>query len=122
MRLRRKPAAVLASGVVAAMALTACAGGDGSGEGSANVGGLEACVDDPNECNTAERQDGGELTWAMSSGWDAWNGNTAAGNSLYLTQATSVLRFRPETSCRTAPGSGAPTFLSRSRSSSKRTR
>ena len=89
MRLRRKPAAVLASGVVAAMALTACAGGDGSGEGSANVGGLEACVDDPNECNTAERQEGGELTWAMSSGWDAWNGNTAAGNSLYLTQATS---------------------------------
>lgn len=89
MRLRRKPAAVLASGVVAALVLTACAGGDDADEGSVNVGGLEACEDDPNNCNAAERQDGGELTWAMSSGWDAWNGNTADGNSLYLTQATS---------------------------------
>ena len=89
MRLRRKPAALLASGMVAALALTACAGSDDADEGSANVGGLEACEDDPNNCNSAERRDGGEITWALSAGWDAWNGQTAAGNSLYLTQATS---------------------------------
>jgi len=90
MRLSRKPAALLASGVVAALALTACGGGDGDDtEGTANVGGLEACVDDPNGCNAAERKEGGELTWALSSGWDAWNSNTAAGNSLYLRQVMS---------------------------------
>ncbi|WP_158645642.1 ABC transporter family substrate-binding protein [Stackebrandtia albiflava] len=91
--MRKQPAALVAAGVAAALALSACSGDDSGDGGSANVGGLEACVDDPNNCNAAERRDGGELTWALSSGWDAWNGNTAAGNSLYLTQVMAGTRI-----------------------------
>ncbi|HZE41003.1 MAG TPA: ABC transporter family substrate-binding protein [Stackebrandtia sp.] len=72
----------LALGVTVALAITACSGGAKS-TGS----GFEACGKHPTTCNSGDRKDGGELTWAISAGWDSWNKNRAKGNSVYLAEA-----------------------------------
>jgi peptide/nickel transport system substrate-binding protein len=56
--------ALAGTAALAAAALAACGGGsDSGGDGD------------------------GELTWAVSSGWESWNENTADGNNSYLHQA-----------------------------------
>jgi peptide/nickel transport system substrate-binding protein len=58
--------ALAGSAALAAAALAACGGGtDTGGDGDA------------------------EVTWAVSSGWESWNENTADGNNSYLHQALS---------------------------------
>jgi peptide/nickel transport system substrate-binding protein len=58
--------ALAGSAALAAAALAACGGGsDSGGDG------------------------GAEVTWAVSSGWESWNENTADGNNSYLHQALS---------------------------------
>ena len=58
--------ALAGSAALAAAALAACGGGtDTGGDGEA------------------------EVTWAVSSGWESWNENTADGNNSYLHQALS---------------------------------
>lgn len=58
-----RASALAGSAVLAAAALGACGGGSDSGGGD------------------------GEVTWAVSSGWESWNENTADGNTSYLHQA-----------------------------------
>jgi len=55
--------ALAGSAALAAAALAACGGGSDSGGGD------------------------GDVTWAISSGWESWNENTADGNNSYLHQA-----------------------------------
>jgi ABC-type transport system substrate-binding protein len=55
--------ALAGSAALAAAALAACGGGGDSGGGDSDV------------------------TWAVSSGWESWNENTADGNNSYLNQA-----------------------------------
>ncbi len=55
--------ALAGSAALAAAALGACGGGSDSGGGDSDV------------------------TWAISSGWESWNENTADGNNSYLHQA-----------------------------------
>ncbi|THV39843.1 ABC transporter family substrate-binding protein [Glycomyces buryatensis] len=64
--MRRKQAGAigLAAAAAATMALGAC-GGDGGSGGD------------------------GDVTWAVSSGWETWNENTSDGNNSYLHQALS---------------------------------
>ncbi|WP_205324204.1 ABC transporter family substrate-binding protein [Glycomyces sp. YM15] len=57
--------ALAGTALLAAAALGACGAGDDSGGGDTDV------------------------TWAVSSGWESWNENTADGNTSYLHQALS---------------------------------
>ncbi|MDA1360613.1 ABC transporter family substrate-binding protein [Glycomyces luteolus] len=57
--------ALAGTALLAAAALGACGGGSDSGGGDTDV------------------------TWAISSGWESWNENTADGNTSYLHQALS---------------------------------
>lgn len=98
MRSRRKRFNALAvAGIAAILSLTACAGvGPGSEEPGNNTGnnnggggaaGLAACVDDPNNCNSGEVKQGGEITFLVNQGHDGLYSNlSAAGNSVYMTQ------------------------------------
>jgi peptide/nickel transport system substrate-binding protein len=60
-----RASALAGTAVLAAAALAACGGGSDSGGGDTDV------------------------TWAVSSGWESWNENTADGNTSYLHQALS---------------------------------
>lgn len=70
------------SAAVLAMVMTACGTNDGP-EGS----GFEDCEDDPVNCNSGERQDGGEITWAIDSGWEGWSLVHIDSSSVYTRQA-----------------------------------
>ncbi|CAM3343969.1 ABC transporter family substrate-binding protein [Stackebrandtia soli] len=84
MRMRARTSAALAAGAAMLLALSACGGGTEAEEPTGS--GFEDCVDNPVDCNSGDRKDGGELTWALSAGWTNWNANRAEGNSVYQNQ------------------------------------
>lgn len=96
MFIRKRGVKLAAFSAVAALALAACGGDDGDGDGEANgeadggveaMPGLEGCVDNPNECNSGERAEGGSITWLINQGHDGvYNRNRPEGNSVYLVQ------------------------------------
>jgi ABC-type transport system substrate-binding protein len=59
--------AVAGAAALAAGALGACGGGSDGGSGD------------------------GDVTWAISSGWDSWNPNTSEGNNSYLNQVLTPM-------------------------------
>lgn len=68
--LKKKKAQVgLALMAVLTLGLTACAEGEGEpgGENFAD------CEDDPANCNSGERRQGGDMVWALDGGWSGWN-------------------------------------------------
>ena len=89
---RKQGVKLAAFSAAAALALTACGGDDGVGDGDAEgdveaMPGLEACADNPNDCNAGERAEGGSVTWLINQGHDGvYNRNRPEGNSVYLVQ------------------------------------
>jgi peptide/nickel transport system substrate-binding protein len=72
---------------VAALACTALVlAGCGQGEDTTSSS-LDACLTDPSGCNSGERADGGEITWALDGSWGTWNQNTSEGNNAYVSMA-----------------------------------
>lgn len=59
----------LALVAVLTLGLTACAEGDSSPGGE----NFEDCDEDPANCNSGERRQGGDLVWALDDGWSGWN-------------------------------------------------
>ncbi|MGH8792057.1 MAG: ABC transporter family substrate-binding protein [Stackebrandtia sp.] len=84
MRIRKKATLVPAAAVALAMALTACSGGDDEAASFAD------CADEPVTCNSGERAEGGEITWAIDSAWEGWNYWRADARTVYLYQAISA--------------------------------
>jgi peptide/nickel transport system substrate-binding protein len=60
--MRRKLASLVAACAAVALVLTAC--GDSGGETEASSG-FEDCFENPNTCNSGERQQGGDITWVV---------------------------------------------------------
>lgn len=94
LRVTSARARLVAVGVAVALALTACAGDDGNGADDENGGeaaeptgqGFDDCLDDPNNCNSGERADGGSLSWIVESLPAAWASISSAGGSVYTLQ------------------------------------
>lgn len=64
--------------------------GDGSTTtttGTPSNPGLEGCADDPNNCNSGPRADGGDVIYLIDQVWDGWNINRVDVNSVYAVQA-----------------------------------
>lgn len=82
--IRRAPLTALA---IAALALTACAGGGSTGQGNETErSGLDGCADAPDTCNEGERAEGGAITWVINTLPAAWSSYSAAGGSIYTAQ------------------------------------
>lgn len=87
MRTRRGITGLTALGAAGALlAAAACAPGDPDEETAADAPGLEGCEEDPNECNSGEVEDGGEITWVVNALPGAWSSQSAAGGSVYNIQ------------------------------------
>lgn len=82
--LRPKKAAPIAVFAAAVMALSACS--DSGSSDDVGVG-FEDCVDNPTECNTGPRAEGGDITWAMDAPWTGWSEAHADSRSTYQRQA-----------------------------------
>jgi peptide/nickel transport system substrate-binding protein len=61
-------------------------GGDDEGEGEASQLGFDTCEDDPNGCNSAEVEQGGEMTWLVDQTADSWFSYSIEGGSVYTLQ------------------------------------
>jgi peptide/nickel transport system substrate-binding protein len=103
MHIRKRLTSLAAVGATAALLLTACSGDGGDGDGDTPEGqpGLEGCTDDPNNCNSGERAEGGELTMLISLPFETWNHMRPEGGSVYLIQAMNGVmpdrgRFLPD--------------------------
>ena len=83
----RRPAAA-AIGVGAALVMVTATTGCGAGDTSANTG-LQSCEADPIACNSGERADGGEITWALDGSWTGWNPTLSAEYTVYTIQVTA---------------------------------
>ncbi|GAB3224941.1 ABC transporter family substrate-binding protein [Glycomyces halotolerans] len=86
MERHHKAAAALAAFATLAMTLTACGRGEASG-----VSGLAECDTEPVTCNSGDRIDGGEITWAVDGSWTGWNLTMASDNNAYLSQALAPM-------------------------------
>ncbi|QSB04705.1 ABC transporter family substrate-binding protein [Natronoglycomyces albus] len=73
----------LVSATSLALVLTACGGGSATPAGA----GFEDCEDNPVTCNEGERRDGGEINWAIDSGWEGWSLVSTESSSVYTRQA-----------------------------------
>lgn len=82
--MRRAAQTSLASAAALLLAVTACSSGDGDESGI----GFEDCEDNPVECNSGERIDGGELVWGLDSGWTGWT--NAKVETYSLSQLTVI--------------------------------
>ena len=86
MRMRMSFTGLAVVALTGSLALAACRGDDPGGGTPAQLG-LEACDDNPNDCNSGPRADGGEIVWMINQGHDgAFNSLRPEGNSVYLAQ------------------------------------
>lgn len=93
MRIPKRFAGAASVLLAGSLALAAC-GDDGSDDGDqTSAPSLEDCENNPNECNSGERADGGEITWMINQGHDGvFNQLRPEGNSVYLTQMLAGLQ------------------------------
>ncbi len=62
-----------AAPLLAVALLTAACGDDSAGDDVSTAVGLGGCADQPLDCNSGERADGGSVTWLLSGAWDTYN-------------------------------------------------
>lgn len=105
MRVRTRLRRTTAIAAATVLGLTACASTDrgaqedggqaadgGASEDDGGAGapeddlGFASCVDDPNTCNSAEVEPGGEMVWLVDQAPDAWNSYSLEGGSVYTLQ------------------------------------
>ena len=87
MRIPKRLAGAATVLIAGSLALAACSG-DGGGDGDVGQApSLEDCPDNPNDCNSGERADGGEMVWMINQGHDGvFNHMRPEGGSVYLIQ------------------------------------
>jgi peptide/nickel transport system substrate-binding protein len=84
MRIRKRLAGLAAAGAAVALVLGACAS-DGD-EAESNPG-FEDCLENPDTCNSGERQDGGTMIWTLDVAPDGYFPWSPEGGSVYTLQA-----------------------------------
>ena len=84
--MKRRLASLAAVGAVAALVLSACGDGGGSGESDLSRG-FEDCFENPNTCNSGERQQGGSITWVIDFTPSAYFPWSPEGGSVATIQA-----------------------------------
>jgi peptide/nickel transport system substrate-binding protein len=83
MRIPKRLAGVAAVALAGSLALAAC--GDGDPDFAAPS--LEDCDENPNDCNSGPRDEGGEVIWMINQGHDGvFNHMRPEGGSVYLIQ------------------------------------
>lgn len=82
--MRRRLTSLVAVGAAMTLALAACSDDPASEETSV---GFEDCAEDPNTCNSGERQDGGEITWVIDFAPSAYFAWSPEGGSVATIQA-----------------------------------
>ncbi|QSB04071.1 ABC transporter substrate-binding protein [Natronoglycomyces albus] len=87
--MRRTAKIALSSAASVLLVLSACSS---EGDGTSGVG-FEDCDDNPLECNSGERIDGGDLVWALDSGWNGWT--NAKAETFSLSQLTVIEPVSP---------------------------
>lgn len=75
---KRKSQVGLALFAVLTLGATACADGETDTGGESFVD----CEEDPANCNSGERQDGGDMVWAIDSGFSGWSTLSVATRSV----------------------------------------
>ncbi|QSB15161.1 ABC transporter family substrate-binding protein [Natronosporangium hydrolyticum] len=83
--MRRRLAGVVAASAATALVLVGCGAGEESDSQAGS--GFEDCVENPNECNSGDTQEGGELTWILDATPDAYFPWSPEGGSVYTLQA-----------------------------------
>lgn len=73
---------------------TTADGGEGSTTTAPQQGspGLETCNEDPLNCNSAPRAEGGDVVYLIDQRWDGWNINRVETNSVYAVQAVEGMQ------------------------------
>jgi peptide/nickel transport system substrate-binding protein len=87
MRIRNRFAGFAAVGAAASLVLALGACGDSGGDGAEDLRGFEDCAENPNTCNSGEREPGGEITWTLDAGPDGYFPFSPEGGSVYTIQA-----------------------------------
>jgi peptide/nickel transport system substrate-binding protein len=84
--MRTKLTTLVVVGAVASLvlALGACGGDE---DGAAAGRGFEDCAEDPNTCNSGDRQEGGEIVWTLDQSPDGYFPWSPEGGSVYTLQA-----------------------------------
>ncbi|QSB15160.1 ABC transporter family substrate-binding protein [Natronosporangium hydrolyticum] len=81
---RRWFSLAVAAGAGTALVLAGCAAESSDTDAAP---GFEDCVENPNECNTADRADGGTMVWALDQAPDGYFPWSSEGGSVYTLQA-----------------------------------
>lgn len=81
---KKKASVVIGLAAAFAVGLSACASDDGSTEFEG--AGFDECEDEPTECNSGPRRDGGDVTWALDAAWGGWSEVHVDGRSTYQMQ------------------------------------
>jgi peptide/nickel transport system substrate-binding protein len=90
MRIPKRLAGVAVAALAGSLALAAC--GDDNGGGGVATPTLEDCDENPNDCNSGPRADGGEIIWMINQGHDGvYNHLRPEGGSVYLIQMMAGL-------------------------------
>lgn len=88
MRTRSKRLTSLVAVAAASMlAITACSGGNDSGEEKTSSAGFADCEKNPDTCNSGPVKKGGELIYALEQTFTNWNIASDEGNALVGSQA-----------------------------------
>jgi len=85
--MRTKLTNLVAAGAVVSLVVALGACGDDGGDDGATGRGFEDCVEDPNTCNSGDREDGGEITWTLDQSPDGFFPWSPEGGSVYTLQA-----------------------------------
>ncbi|MPZ27619.1 MAG: ABC transporter family substrate-binding protein [Micromonosporaceae bacterium] len=75
---------IAAAGAAAALVLAGCSS---DGDGAPESVGFEDCAENPNTCNSGDREPGGEITWLLDATPDGFFPWSPEGGSVYTLQA-----------------------------------
>jgi peptide/nickel transport system substrate-binding protein len=97
MRTRKRLAGIAAAGAALALVLGGCAGESGEPPQP----GFEDCAENPNTCNSGERQDGGTIIWTLDVAPDGYFPMSPEGGSVYTLQSINGIlpyfgQFQPD--------------------------
>lgn len=86
MKMRTRLSRTAALGFAATLVVAACAG-DGDGAEELTGQGFEECRENPNNCNSGERVEGGSITWIVQEPAEGWLAISPDAGSVYTLQA-----------------------------------
>jgi peptide/nickel transport system substrate-binding protein len=98
--MRTKLTNLAVAGAAASLVLALGACGDDGGDGATGQG-FEDCAENPNTCNSGDRDEGGEIVWTLDQSPDGYFPWSPEGGSVYTLQAIQGIlphtgQFQPD--------------------------